>query len=87
MQPGPRAAVFNMRDGYDIYPLTGLATLQADCQPEAQVVLRPVAFGWQGSIVWGHWGKSGAIRAWSTSSGRIVVELNHSNRVAGLTVC
>jgi hypothetical protein len=75
-----------MRDGYDIYPLTGLTTLRTECDSEKTVSLRPAVFGGRTSIVWGSWGKSGVLRAWSTKSGRTVGELDHGMRVCGLRV-
>ena len=83
----PKAVIHNMRDGYDIYPLTGMTTLLADCQSERFTKLRPVVFGRDGSIVWGHCGNAGVLRAWSTKSGRIVGELDHGSWVCGLKVC
>jgi hypothetical protein len=76
-----------MRDGYDIYPLTGLPTLLAECDSDKVATLRPVVFGKQGSLVWGQVGKKGTLRAWSTKSGRTVGELDHGSRVCGLKVC
>jgi hypothetical protein len=81
----PEVVVYNMRDGYDIYPLTGLTTFKTECDSEKSVTLRPVIFG-GGSIVWGHWGISGILRAWSTKSGRTVGEFDHGGRVHGLRV-
>lgn len=83
----PKAVIYNMRDGYDIYPLTGMTTLLADCHSESPMKLRPVAFGRGGSIVWGHCGNAGILRAWSTKSGRIVGEFDHGSQVRGLKVC
>ena len=83
---GPEAAAFNMRDGYDVYPLSGMITLDAHCENDCPVFLRPVVFNHEGSIIFGSWGGTGQIRAWSAKSGRVVGQFDHRGRVHGLKV-
>lgn len=82
----PIVVVFNMRDGYDIYPLSGISTLLNDCKENAPVFICPVALDAEAGLVWGTWGHRGRIRVWSSRSGRVVGEADHLARVHGLRV-
>jgi len=80
-----RIAAFNMRDGYDMYPLSGMLPLVNECDRDPSRKICPVAFDPISEIVWGSW-QVDKIRAWSTRSGRVLAEGNHGTRVTGLKV-
>ncbi|KAF8295329.1 WD40 repeat-like protein [Clavulina sp. PMI_390] len=70
-----QAAVFNLRDGFDVYPLWGLATMDARCPSTEDMQVQPVVFSSDGNIVWGAHGTDGGVSAWSSRSGRKLLVL------------
>lgn len=73
-----------MRDGYDIYPLTGLSTLSNNCRQDGPVPPYPALIDPQARLVWGTVGNKGRLRAWSIKSGRAVGEVHRGGSIRTL---
>lgn len=80
-----RIAAFNMRDGYDVYPLSGLLSLINGCDENSATVICPVAFDPSLSVVWGSYQHT-KLRGWSALSSRLLAEADHGAPIRGVKV-